>query len=258
MSIAEKLTTIAENEQKVYDAGRKSMAVVSAVKGNPAVLDYVHPTEHELVVQLESADITDFSGVEVTKYGANLLPYPYYHTTKTQYGVTFIDNGDGTVTVNGTATGGTAEFAMRLYQPMPDGIAYYLGGCPAGGSKDTYYIINAQTGHYDTGSGYRVGTAVGNHYQTFKIGIKPGTVCNNLVFKPFMSAIKMTYDTWQPYVSQTATANADGTVEGLMSVSPITTLRADDGVTINAEYWLDAESKLEDVGVTLMNLGGSL
>lgn len=34
----------------------------------------------------------------------NLNNYPYYHTTRTTNGITFTDNGDGTVTVNGTAT----------------------------------------------------------------------------------------------------------------------------------------------------------
>jgi hypothetical protein len=33
----------------------------------------------------------------------NLIPYPYLMTTKTNNGVTITDNGDGTLTVNGTA-----------------------------------------------------------------------------------------------------------------------------------------------------------
>lgn len=34
----------------------------------------------------------------------NLLPYPYYDTTKTINGITFTDNGDGSITIDGTAT----------------------------------------------------------------------------------------------------------------------------------------------------------
>lgn len=34
----------------------------------------------------------------------NLLPYPYIYTTKTINGVTFTDNGDGSITIDGTAT----------------------------------------------------------------------------------------------------------------------------------------------------------
>ncbi|MBQ2773199.1 MAG: hypothetical protein IJF45_02520 [Clostridia bacterium] len=35
---------------------------------------------------------------------ANLIPYPYLTSTKTEKGITFTDNGDGSITINGTAT----------------------------------------------------------------------------------------------------------------------------------------------------------
>lgn len=45
----------------------------------------------------------------VNVYGSkNLLPYPYYYTTITTNGITFTDNGDGSVTVNGTNTSSSA------------------------------------------------------------------------------------------------------------------------------------------------------
>lgn len=47
---------------------------------------------------LKSAKVT-----EVEIVGDNLLPYPYTDTTKTVSGVTFTDNGDGTIVANGTA-----------------------------------------------------------------------------------------------------------------------------------------------------------
>lgn len=43
--------------------------------------------------------ISNFAG------GDNLIPYPYPDTTKTEGGITFTDNGDGSITINGTATG---------------------------------------------------------------------------------------------------------------------------------------------------------
>ena len=45
--------------------------------------------------------------------GKNLLGYPYADTTKTVNGITFTDNRDGTVTINGTATA-RASFAFTL------------------------------------------------------------------------------------------------------------------------------------------------
>ena len=42
--------------------------------------------------------------IPLVNSGKNLLPYPFYQTTKTTNGVTFTDNGDGSITINGTAT----------------------------------------------------------------------------------------------------------------------------------------------------------
>ena len=40
-----------------------------------------------------------------TEIGKNLIPYPYMYTTRTVNGVTYTDNGDGSISVSGTATG---------------------------------------------------------------------------------------------------------------------------------------------------------
>lgn len=51
---------------------------------------------------------TPESPIEIQSVGErsrNLLPYPYAHTTKVSSGITFIDNGDGSITVSGTSTG---------------------------------------------------------------------------------------------------------------------------------------------------------
>ena len=74
----------------------------------------------------------------------NFATYPYTNTTVTVSGVTYTDNGDGTVTVNGTATKdayfraskASAEDGMFL---LPAGT-YTLSGCPAGGSASTYMV----------------------------------------------------------------------------------------------------------------------
>lgn len=128
-------------------------------------------------------------------YGANLLRYPYYHSTITSNGVTFTDNGDGTVTANGTATARTL-FRCRLSSDftLPKG-AYTLSGCPSGGSSSTYYLqcefYNKTTwvmGIVDTGASAskdasnKVYTGV-----SCDIVIMQGTVCNNLLFKPMIN-----------------------------------------------------------------------
>ena len=57
--------------------------------------------------------------------GKNLLSYPYYETTKTLNGVTFTDNGDGSITVNGTATA-NVYFSLNGNEALSKG-KYVLG-----------------------------------------------------------------------------------------------------------------------------------
>lgn len=74
----------------------------------------------------------------------NFATYPYASGTNTSSGVTFTDNGNGTITVNGTASKdvyfrasrATAEEGMML---LPAGT-YFLSGCPSGGSSSTYMV----------------------------------------------------------------------------------------------------------------------
>ena len=92
MTIAEKLTKIAENEPKIYDAGKKSL--YDKLARCKAVGETV------LIAKALGME----QPAEVSVSSKNLIPYPYVDTTKTVNGVTFTDNGDGSITVNGTAT----------------------------------------------------------------------------------------------------------------------------------------------------------
>lgn len=62
--------------------------------------------------------ISGWTEANITRTGKNLIPYPYYHTTRTDSGITWTDNGDGTITANGTATK-TSYFALW---GRPDGV----------------------------------------------------------------------------------------------------------------------------------------
>lgn len=65
------------------------------------------PSEIETVGDLVIDETSEYYGkykIPITLRGKNLLPYPYNFTTKTINGITFTDNGDGSITVNGTAT----------------------------------------------------------------------------------------------------------------------------------------------------------
>ena len=141
------------------------------------------------------------------KLGAkNILRYPYSDTTKTVNGITFTDNGDGTVTADGTAT----DLAQFIIVPrnstgnftLANG-AYILNGCPAGGSNSSYRLhwsnsVDSNVGS-DYGDGCTVNVTDSQAYYGFFISIANGTTVSNLVFKPMLRLAEDTDNTYQPY-----------------------------------------------------------
>ena len=115
-----------------------------------------------------------------TRSGYNKLVYPYLDTTKTTAGITFTDNGDGTITANGTATG-NAYF--NLSKPSLLAGQYRISGIPEGGSLDTYYI--KFDGYYIANSNIQW-EADGESPTESYICISQGTTVNNLIFKPMI------------------------------------------------------------------------
>lgn len=123
----------------------------------------------------------------------NLIPYPYASTTQTINGITFTDNGDGTITVNGTAT----SFAfIRLNTIYATNGKYYLSGCPSGGGDSTYFIYcdvyNEKTKVYRMYDYSVKGITADLNSYTFTnlrvyLWVSSGATVNNLTFRPFLA-----------------------------------------------------------------------
>lgn len=128
--------------------------------------------------------------------GKNLLNATLQTTTKN--GVTCTNNGDGTYTLNGTATVIVAfDIAQDVFCS-----SFRLIGCPVGGIHDTSYELQARTNNliygYDTGDGKNIKA---DEKFFIRIRINAGTVCNNLLFKPMITTdLTATYDDFEPYV----------------------------------------------------------
>lgn len=148
----------------------------------------------------------------------NLIRYPFYMGAGEYSGITVVDNGDGTLTLNGTNTSNTyvaihlkAYNILPLLSDMDKTKKYILSGCPSGGSKDTYYLtmafrtsdnISVSPRLYDIGSGVVIDM---NKYLTASkcqivIWIESGITVSNLTFKPMLRPIEITDDTFEPYV----------------------------------------------------------
>lgn len=127
----------------------------------------------------------------------NLLPYPYTDTTKTVNGITFTDNGDGTITANGTATD-TATFTLGTTSEYLDyDKSYILNGCPANGSEGTYYIQTEVSNWEDTGSGVEFERDL--QMAGAAIKIVTGTTVSNLTFSPMIRLAVIEDDSYEPY-----------------------------------------------------------
>lgn len=179
----------------------------------------IQDTRDEMIAEVEkiienegvgdAETLGGFTPVEVGASGArNLIPYPYVDTTKTTNGLTFTDNGDGTITVNGTATA-TTYFSYRTRtEPKPIGLKngyYTLSGCPIGGSTTTYGVqfgrdLNGTWGQYgrDYGDGLTILVTDEPTKIQIQIVIFSGATVENLVFKPMLEVGKVVHD-FVPY-----------------------------------------------------------
>ena len=170
----------------------------------------------------EVGDLDAESGkyaLPVTVSGKNLISYPYSMATKTANGITFTDNGDGTVTANGTATA-AAVFVCKYYNAktpiVPDKKIYFLAGCPEGGRTSASvwnYRINAMTykedsyvgGYSDFGDGKTVDLRnVDFDTLQVQILINNGASVDNLVFKPQLELGEAATD-FEPYTAPKTT-----------------------------------------------------
>ena len=109
-----------------------------------------------------------------------------YNPSQTKNGVTFTNNGDESIIVNGTATANVdyRGISNNAKLNVVAGHKYLMRGCPAGGSKDTYDLRLPFLG-FDYGNGLIAKlTDNGAAYYYMQIIVRAGIVCDNLIFKP--------------------------------------------------------------------------
>lgn len=131
----------------------------------------------------------------------NLIPYPYTNTTKTINGITFTDNGDGTVTANGTASD-TAYFYIQLPLTLPKG-QYIVSDKGENHNSNAHIQLYLYESPYTTIAttinDNRMFTLTGETNITVRINVLSGTTLSNTVFYPMIRLASDPDDTYVPY-----------------------------------------------------------
>ena len=175
--------------------------------------DDMHPvTSNAVAEEVEDLD-SEIADVVNTYSAKNLLPYPYYQTTQKVANVDVTDNGDGTITVNGTSNSNSVIFRylnndLKVHIPLENkkykvsfdvenvwGASFHFGDMRLIKQDDTTYTFGQVTGDFiiDNTSGEFKGI------ETFAIYIAANIVVDNVTIKPMIRLASIENDTWVPY-----------------------------------------------------------
>lgn len=163
-----------------------------------------------------------FDRAEQRVLGAkNLLKYPYYDTTKTSNGITFTDNKDGSITVNGTATADVSFYVQMntfLNEICKKGDLVITGGTAT--ARLILGKSSASGGGYiiDNGSGADIPQNT-TFVENFVIKVNNGATVSNVTIYPMLRLASDPDDTYVPY----AMTNRELTEEKL-SISELKTI----------------------------------
>ena len=191
--------TLDQIEQDISDLNsalkEKADIIVSSASGAIASFpDGAESTAKELVVGIEP--VQDLHGQD-SPYppggGKNILPYPFPETTKTTNGITYTDNGDGSVTVNGTATS-SAFFNMIAGAALPLKAGTYTF---SGTNGQAVLVVADGSSHYTQESGYTVTYDTDVTVNVF-LRVASGQTVSNVTVKPQIN-IGSAIIPWSPY-----------------------------------------------------------
>ena len=121
-------------------------------------------------------------------------------------GITFTVNEDGSVTVNGTATGDTGKY-IGSFVPTPNET--YIFDAVNGETVNWNYVcyiknIDGSERWMSTSGGYKF-TPATNHTIDCHIYITKGTTLENFTFYPMIRSADITDGTYEPYVDDVDT-----------------------------------------------------
>lgn len=224
---------------------------------------------------VDIVSVGESSTLEVKSTGKNLLPYPYIDTTKTVNGIIFTDNGDGSITMNGTAT---ADSIFLLGPVSLKAGTYTLSVNDSGFNSNycNFQLSNSEKnlwwGIKNVTSSTGVNTYTLNEDLLFnynRLIVKSGHTMDNVTWKPMVRRTEITDDTYKPYKSSSISIplaeplrsvgevkDEIACVDGVYGVIRRIGTKLIDGV--NVKCTLVNTSNYADKGIVQLNLGSSI
>lgn len=228
-----------------------SNALKSTVMGNTVTIDDVSPITHDLKVKLSG--IEDFSGVTISRYSKNLFD------GSIDLGLKLTGSGQ-----NRTIATATENNGYKIIKVKPN-TTYSI-------SWENDFLTQDTNVRVGTFTEYPTASSVSNQYFYKNTSFSITTDDNSnylfcyVIYPNKITDIKMQVEVggvatgYEEYVApQETIANADGTVEGIISLYPTTVLVSDnDSVTIKCEYNKDINKAFAELQQAVISLGGNV
>ena len=173
-----------------------------------AIDDKFSFTDHDTATSGTSFTDAEDGNMLVTDWTKNLFN-PTLDTT-TKNGVTCTNNGDGTYTLDGTASINTYFIISGVIYDKNiinkyEGLK--LAGAPSGSSYESFYLYaqfnggqSTQKIYADYGNGIKLNNIKGYETLEIIIFVRSGKTVSNLTFKPMLTTdLSATYDDFVPY-----------------------------------------------------------
>ena len=233
---------------KAYTDSTFANAIKKTVSGTVITADDVSPVEHDITCKISSDTVTDLTAVNVTECGKNLynqgemtfsrLLNDYHQFANLSSAglvgkkITYqaeIDNTQGT----GESRINCWTLQNGSVVPAPAAINSIAAG-ETGISKITFTVPDCE--------------------KILPGAFLYGDTGHPVTIRKFQISFEDT--AYTPYTGQNYTPAADGTVEGMTSVSPYMTILTDTaGVTITATYNQDTEKVLNNIEQQIPDVG---